>query len=127
MKTLSSLRIAASLTLLALVSACNSQPETIDGNSKEDSAKPTNANGAPVELPPMMVASHTYRCKDNSLVKVEFFSDKTAIVSVGDAAGTKLTQGADGGAYTADGYSVTGPGTEVTLTAPGKGTQSCKA
>ena len=125
MKT--SLRIAASLTLLALVSACNSQPETIDGNTKEETSKPTNANGSPVELPPMMVASHTYRCKDNSLVKVEFFSDKTALIAVGSAAGTKVTQGADGGAYTADGYSVSGPGSEVTLTVPGKGAQSCKA
>ena len=127
MKTLFPLRIAASLTLLALVSACNSQPETVDGNTKEETAKPTDANGAPVELPPMMVASHTYRCKDNSLAKVEFFSDKTALVSVGDAPATKLTQAAEGGPYTAEGYSVTGPATEVTLTLPGKSAQSCKA
>ena len=126
MKKLSPLRIAAPLTLLALVSACNMEPETIDGNPKEET--PAAANGAaPVELPPMVVAKHTYRCKDNSLAQVEFYSDKSARVTIGDAPAVTLTQSEEGGPFTAEGYSVTGPGTEVTLTLPGKSAQSCKA
>ena len=122
MKMQSLLRIAIPLSLLGMISACNSQSTE---SAQEDAAANKTA---PVELPPMVMASHTYRCKDNSLVKVEFFSDKTAVYYEGEATtGAKLTQAAEGGAYTADGISVSGPDTEITLTAPGKGTQSCKA
>lgn len=126
MKTLSPLPLAASIALLGLVSACNIKPETIDPNKEE--AEANKAPAGKVELPPMMLASHTYRCKDNSLVKVEFMSDKTATYFEGDSKdGKKLTQAPEGGAYAGDGISVSGPDAEITLTAPGKGTTTCKA
>ncbi len=126
MKKLTPIRIAAPLTLLALVSACNSQPETLGGN--QDASANQTAGAPPVALPPMVLTSHIYRCKDNSLAKVEFMSDKTAMYYEGDSkTGTKLAQAPEGGAYKADGYSVSGPDAEISLTAPGKGTTSCKS
>ena len=116
--------IAAPLALAALLSACNSQGSEQAAANATDAA----ANGtAPVELPPMVIASHNYRCKDNSLAKIEYMSDKTAMLTLGDAAPVKLTQAADGEPFTAEGYSATGPSKDVTITAPGKGTQDCKA
>jgi hypothetical protein len=62
-------------------------------------------------------------------VYVDFYNDqKTATFRSkkgGDA--VSLTASEAGKPYVSDGYSVTGSGNEITLTAPGKGTQSCKA
>ena len=39
------------------------------------------ANAAPVELPPAIAASKTYRCKDNSVVRIDWLrGDKGAYV-----------------------------------------------
>lgn len=116
--------IAVPLALAALLSACSGQ----NGDQTAANATDAAANAsAPVELPPMVVASHNYRCKDNSIVKIDFMSDKSALVTIGDAAPVKVAQAEDGAPYTAEGYSVSGQGKEITLTAPGKGTQDCKA
>ncbi len=80
MKTLSLRTItplAVGLSLLAL-SACKSEPESFNTGTGDPMAKEL-ANAAPVELPPMLKASHTYRCKGNGLVFVDFMTDdKTA-------------------------------------------------
>ncbi|OJY71612.1 MAG: hypothetical protein BGP16_13510 [Sphingobium sp. 66-54] len=74
-------RITTSLALGAVVlalAACKSEPESVNlgTNDPMDSAL---ANAAPVELPPMLKSSHSYRCKDNSLIFVDFMTDdKTA-------------------------------------------------
>jgi len=83
----------------------------------------------PLVLPPSIVASKAYRCKDNSLAYVDFLSDgKTATVrDARDATPTALTMTEPGKPYTAEGYSLTGSATDanVTITRPGKGSQSC--
>jgi len=83
----------------------------------------------PLVLPPSIVASKTYRCKDNSLAYVDYLNDgKTATVrDAPDATPTALTMAEAGKPYTAEGYSLTGTATDanVTLTRPGKGSQAC--
>ena len=83
----------------------------------------------PLVLPPSIVASKTYRCKDNSLAYVDYLSDgKTATVrDTREATPVALTMAEPGKPYTAEGYSLTGTATaaSVTLTRPGKGSQSC--
>ena len=67
--------IAASL----LLSACNSEPEVIQANP--DPQEKELAKAPPVQLPPAIKATKTYRCKDNSLVYVTFLDDDmTAMV-----------------------------------------------
>ena len=117
---------AAVLGTALLLTACG-KPETISGDAIDPDAAARNA-AAPVELPPMVTQSRTYRCKDSSLVYVDFFSNNTAVYKTKkDGAGTTLTAAEPGKAYTADGYSLSGDGPQVDITAPGKGTLSCKA
>jgi crotonobetainyl-CoA:carnitine CoA-transferase CaiB-like acyl-CoA transferase len=117
--------LAASLLLVA---ACNSEPETITAERPDPQAVELK-NAAPVRLPPAIAASRTYRCKDNSLIYVDFFNDqKTANFRTDRAAApTVLTAAEPGQPYTAEGYSVSANAANVSVTAPGKGTQSCKA
>ncbi|HET7708348.1 MAG TPA: hypothetical protein VFK50_02300 [Sphingomicrobium sp.] len=66
-----------SLAVAAALAGCNNEDHTIVA----DPAGPdpmANAANADIVLPPAIVASKTYRCKDNSLVSVDWLSDGTA-------------------------------------------------
>ena len=126
------------ITLIALCSvalvAC--EKETIVAGEQPDPMKEELAKAAPVELPPAIAASKTYRCKDNSLVQIDWLADnkgayvhgadrtqthvKPAEAVEGQPAGSDLT--AEGG------YVLKGSATAstVNLTVPGKGAQACK-
>ena len=118
---------AAPIAAVLLLAGCNSQPETVTaGTADPDAAKVAAA--PPVALPPMMTASRTYRCKDNSLVYIDFFNNNTAAYRTEkEGKATTLTASEEGKPYTLDGYSVSGSGTQISLTAPGKGSTTCKA
>ena len=78
MKSYITLIAAASLGLL---SACNQndEPEVVGGPADPMAAE--LANAAPVELPPSVKANKQFRCKDNSLLFVDYMSDdKTALL-----------------------------------------------
>ena len=69
-------------TILALVAAaalagCNNEDHTIVAGPGADE-EPMNNVG--VVLPPSIQASKAYRCKDNSLIYVDWLSDGTARV-----------------------------------------------
>jgi hypothetical protein len=132
------------LTLLALgaaaLAACNSESHTVVANEAPDPMAAELANAAPVELPPAIAATKTYRCKDNSLVKIDWLAGgEGANLRVGDAttavALRAAAPAAEGNevaaapeALTAEGgYSLKGEasGPNVTLTVPGKGAQTC--
>lgn len=120
---------SASVAAVLLLSACG-QPETITADEAPDDMKAALNAAKPVELPPAMTASKSYRCKDNSLVFVDFFAgDKQAIIHPGKKDATPITLKADeaGQPLTADGYTVKGSGATIQYAAPGKAEQSCKA
>lgn len=127
MNMLKPLLAAAPLSVIALLAACSSEPENVVVNDVDPDAA-TVAAAPKVELPPMMTGSRTYRCKDNSLVYIDFFSDNTAMYKTKkeDTGGTKLTSEGDGKPYTAEGYSVSANSENISLTAPGKGSTTCK-
>ena len=114
---------------LSLLSACNQndQPEVVGGPA--DPMAQQLANAAPVELPPSVKESHQYRCKDNSLLFVDFLSDDKTVNlrTEKDGTPTKLVAAEAGKPFTADGYSVEGSGKQITVSLPGKGDLSCKA
>jgi hypothetical protein len=119
-----------SAAALALLSACNNsdEPEVVGGPA--DPMAQQLANAAPVELPPSVKESHPYRCKDNSLIFVDFMSDeKTANLRTEKGGSpTKLVASEPGKPFTAEGgYSVEGSGKQITVTLPGKSALSCKA
>lgn len=118
-----------SVAALALLSACNrnDEPEVVGGPA--DPMAEQLANAAPVELPPSVKESHQYRCKDNSLLFVDFLSDNKTVNlrTEKNGAPTKLVAAETGKPFEADGYKVEGSGKQITATLPGKSALSCKA
>jgi hypothetical protein len=111
---------AASLSLL---SACgsNDEPEVVGGPA--DPMADQLANAAPVELPPSVLKSTQYRCKDNSLLFVDFMSDGKTVNLRTEKTGSPTTLKAPeaGQPFTAEGgYEVSGSGNTITAKIPGK-------
>jgi hypothetical protein len=118
---------AASLSALLALSACNRESHNITAADDDPQAEALK-NAPPVEAPPMIQASRTYRCKDNSLIYVDFYTNNTARArTMKDGQPTTLTSTDGQAPYLADGWSVGGNAAQTTITAPGKGGQSCKA
>ena len=114
---------AASVAALLSLAACNSEPEVVGGPA--DPQADVLKNAPQVELPPSIVASRTYRCADNSLLFVDFFSNDTANVRTSaEGERTRLTA-ANGGAYEAEGYSVSANSETIQYKAPNKSQQRC--
>jgi uncharacterized lipoprotein len=124
----SHLLAAATSAALFALAACNSEPEVVTINKYDPQAEALK-NAAPIAPPPMIQVSRTYRCRDNSLVFIDFYTNDTAAVRTERRTPPVATLTAEGGnpPYTADGYSVSGSGEEVTYSAPGKGSQTCRA
>ena len=117
---------AASFAALLSLSACNNKPEVVDLNPDPDAQ--TVANAAPVAPPPMIQASRTYRCKDNALLYADFYTDNTVRVRTAPTGpSTTLTAAGGNPPYVAEGYSLSANAAQISYTAPGKGTRSCKA
>jgi hypothetical protein len=120
--------VLSGLLFLALA-ACNSQPENIVVGPQDD-MKDQLAHAKPVELPPSITATKTFRCKDNSVVYVDFYSDaKSAGLHLKkDSPPTKLTAPTAGEPMVGDGgYALSGTATAstVSVTLPGKDKQDC--
>lgn len=121
----------AAIALFAL-SACNNNntEKPVEVTSVSDDPQAAAVHNRPMaELPPPIKADVTFRCKDNSLAYVIFFEgDKQAVVKTAkDGSPVKLTAEKAGDPLKAEGYSLTGTPKNITLTAPGKGTLTCKA
>ncbi|MFL6746816.1 MAG: hypothetical protein ACJ8EO_12460, partial [Sphingomicrobium sp.] len=75
-RTLTTLSIVAA----AALAGCNKENHNIVQGEPYDPHANTDYNAADVKLPPSIQASKTYRCKDNSLVYIDWLSDGTARV-----------------------------------------------
>lgn len=111
--------------ILAL-GACN-KPTTIVAGDDDPQANQLK-NAKPVAPPPMIQASRTYRCDDNSLVYADFYTNNTASVRMKKDGPANLLTSPDGTApYTATGYSLSANAKHITFSAPGKKAQGCDA
>jgi hypothetical protein len=118
---------AAAIAALVGLAACNTEPEAIVIN-KEDPMADALKNAGPVAPPPMIQASRTYRCRDNSLYYVDFYTNHSAMVRTqegGDPVAMLTAEGGNPPYVGQEGYSVSGNGEQVSITAPGHGSQSC--
>ncbi|QJU57818.1 hypothetical protein HL653_08470 [Sphingomonas sp. AP4-R1] len=120
--------VLAPIALALLLSACG-KPETITaGNLMDPDAEKVKA-APPVKLPPAMLASVTYRCKDNSVVSIDWFNDGvTANIrpkKVGEP--ISLAAPAAGQPFVGSDYELTGTpdAKEVTVKKPGGSAQAC--
>lgn len=120
--------LAASAAAALLLVACNGESEVVTINKFDPMAEALK-NAGPVEAPPMIQASETYRCRDNSLIYIDFYTNNTASVRTERGQPPVAILTAEGGnpPYTADGYSVSGTGETIEYTAPGKGSQTCRS
>lgn len=109
----------------AALAGCNKSAPTADAEAEATA----NAAAAPVVLPPSISASKIYRCKDNSLVYIDWLSDgKSANFRASDGdSPIHLSAMEPGQPLVADGYSLTGEpaASSITLARPDKSTQSC--
>jgi predicted small lipoprotein YifL len=106
---------AAASAALFMLSACGqSGPEMV--NTYDPQAEALQ-NAAPVTAPPPMIsANKTYRCADNSLFYVDFYTNNTATIrTTQSGATTQLTQTGGAGPYTGNGQSVSGNESHVTI------------
>jgi hypothetical protein len=126
---MNNIRALAALPLAALIALAGCDNPTIDPNKEDAANAAAVANAAAaVEAPPMIQASRTYRCKDNSLLYADFYTNDTVNVRAKkDGPGTTLTAPAAGQPYVAEGYSLSANAAQISYSAPGKGAQSCKA
>ena len=119
--------ICAALAATFALAACG-EPEVITVNEFDPMAEALK-NAGPIEAPPMIQASRTYRCRDNSLVYIDFYTNDTAAVRTQRGQPPVATLTAEDGTppYTAEGYSVSANADQITYTAPGRGTQTCRS
>lgn len=98
------LALAATVAL----AGCNKEDHTIVAGVPGDNAT-ADVNLANVQLPPSISSSKLYRCKDNSVIHVDWLSDGSARVRAeGAAVGTPVEVGAGKALQgTPDGSSVT--------------------
>ena len=113
------------LILLALGAAalagCNSESHTIVANEAPDPMADQLANAPAVELPPAIAASKTYRCKDNSLLYIDWYSDGSARVKASrNEVGTQVPPPAPDATEPSP---LVGTASDTTITYQG---QSCK-
>ena len=108
------LAAAASAALLALA-GCNNDPVEINTVEPDTRAPTTQLNAT--DLPPSITANKIYRCSDNSLFYVTFYTDNSAMLRRGssNADGTRLEGAGASGPFTAEGQSVSGNGDNVTI------------
>jgi hypothetical protein len=119
---------AATLAATLLLSACNSsEPEVVDPRGPDPQAEALK-NAPPVELPPAIQASRTFRCRDNSLVYADFYTNNTVRVRQGSETAEQTTLMAEGGnpPFRGEGWSVSANAEQVTITQPGRASQSCR-
>ncbi len=129
----SSLTITAAVAL-ATLAACNSKQEKQEAANVAAAANAAAAEEEAkvvADMPPPIKAQKVYRCKDASIVYVNFLEgDMQAVLREGEktASPTTLKAEAAGKPFTAEGgYSVSGSGSAITVERPGKGSQACKA
>ncbi len=118
--------LAAAVTAaLSALTACSGGPEVIQANQFDAQAEALK-NAAPVAPPPMIQASRAYRCSDNSLFYVDFYSNNTATIRTTQDGMPNMLAATDGNPpYAGEGFSVSANANNVRISAPGHNNVSC--
>lgn len=136
---------AASLAALLILAGCESEPEVVG-----EMADPQGGTEQldPAELPPMETGSRSYRCADNSVVYVTFFTNDTQVGVATERGATQTILPAEAAAaeapaegeeaeapaedsgpvrFSGEGYVVIGTGETIQFQRPGGSLQRCNA
>lgn len=108
-----------------LTSGCNSR-----GGTQQAGSNTANSidQAAAMQMPPAIVGGHTYRCEDNSVIRVDYLAgDQGALLQPSpNAQPIRLASDHKGGVLVANGYAVTGRGATIALRRPVGPPQRCK-
>lgn len=122
---------ATPLAALLLLAACNSKPTTIVAGGPADPDAEKLKTAKPVKLPPAILANKSYRCKDNSLIYVDWFNDnQTANLHLKEKTASPIPLAAPsvGAPFVGGDYTLTGNATSKTVTLKkGGASQDCDA
>jgi hypothetical protein len=81
------------LAAAAALAGCNNSDHTIVAGPHIDDSD-SNADNGPVALPPSIMGSKAYRCKNNQLIYIDWMSDGSARVKkTREEIGTPVTPG----------------------------------
>jgi len=122
---------ATPLAALFLLAACDSQPTTIVAGGPSDPDADKIKAAKPVKLPPAILANKSYRCKDNSLIYIDWFNDnQSANLHLKEKTATPIPLAAPkvGDPFTGGGYTLTGSATAKSVNLKnGSTSQDCDA
>lgn len=108
----------------ASIAGCDNSDHTITAGEPYDPQENVVQNLQNVELPPAIVASHAYRCADNSIVYVDWLNNNTARVKKDrNEVGTAVAQEGEEGPYSGEGQSLSGSPEDQSITVNGR---TCK-
>ncbi len=140
-KASNALRVLPLAALIALVACGEPEPEVVGGMADPDADAIEEME--PAELPPMRVREASFRCADNSIVYVNFYTNDTQVgvsteaegvetILQNDAASAEGEEAApsDGPpSYSGEGYRLIGAADASTIqfARPGGSLQSCNA
>ena len=124
--------LTLALIASAVLAGCGkSNNNIVAGTPERGQAADAPVNTAGVVLPPSIEASKSYRCKDNTVVYIDWLNDKkTADIHASKEGSANRVVAAEAGKpMSGAGYSLTGTkdAASISVERPGKGTQSCKA
>lgn len=118
------LSIAQPLTLLTILTGCDSSPP--DRHAGANGANEMNLVDAAAVLP-AVVTDHIYRCEDSTVISIDYLAGgKQAILKTPDnRLPVRLFSQQAGGTLTFGGYFVVGRGTAISFQRPGSARQQC--
>ena len=125
--------LALTAAAAALLAGCNQEDHTIvAGGPVDGPGAEAPAGTGPVELPPSISASKTYRCGSSTIVHVNWMSDgKSATIRTEQNGSPTLVSAPEAGQplTAASGHALTGTAeaASVSITLPGGSAQTCKA
>ncbi|AMG76525.1 hypothetical protein [Sphingopyxis granuli] len=101
------------------------------GCSESDQADTSNMSAnttLPIQMPPAIVASHTYRCTGGNVLYVDFLADGTSINVKQRPSGPslRLTAPSQGLTYVGDGMNLALNGKDIEIDEPKKPSRMCK-
>lgn len=121
---------AASAALLVL-SACSQPNQDAAENAANAAVAANELAAATVDMPPPIKSQKVYRCASGDVIYVGFAEgDTQAQLREGSnsAPATSLKAAKAGDPFNGEGgYSLVGSGNSVSITRPGKSTETCKA
>lgn len=116
------------LTALLALAACGKPSPSATAQPADPLAENMAQPAAPIEMPPAVKSTKSYRCTDNSVIVVDLFAgDKQASLREGkDGPSTMLRAANAGEPLTAEGFELVTKGTNLTVTRPAHPKQVCR-